>query len=521
MMDAAEEPQGLPKDPIGLAKELGIAVQLQLESVSAQLNAHQKIPFSLATRYLVLAIDEDPLCVRLAMANPIDFKLQEQIRWRLGKRIEPVVVPIDVIKQQIQRVYQAQDPVASSSPQKSDDTQENSTQLDLLERSTTSPVEEALNQIFREAIAQGASDIHLEPTDTGAIVRLRIDGVLQVKPFSTRGMEAAIFTRVKVLAQMDIAERRLPQDGRIKVLYSGREIDFRVSSVPTVYGERLVLRVLDKGGVVLSLDDLQIPSHIRQELRSLSHVSEGIVLVTGPTGSGKTTTLYSLLSELPLDQVNVMTVEDPVEYKLPGIAQIGVHHKIGLTFAKGLRHILRQDPDVIMIGEIRDLETAQIAIQASLTGHLVLSTLHTNDAASAVTRLCDMGIEPYLISASLIGVLAQRLARKICGHCKCSYVPCQSEIDDLGIGSVGLLYKGKGCVHCFETGYRGRIGVYELLKVNAAMRSLISQGASLDLLRSHAEAMSMVPLRKAGANLVAKGLTTLAEVLRITRGLED
>jgi general secretion pathway protein E len=521
MTDATKDLPSLPKDPLEIAKELGIPIQYILKDISPDLLAHQKLPFSFALRHLILALSEDSDSVRLAMADPLDYKLQEQVRWRLGKRIEPVVVPTDILKIQIQKIYQSQDNQVERRVAKAEEISEGPLQFDLLEKSDAGPVELVLNRIFREAIAQKASDIHLEPTENGAIIRLRIDGVLQQKSFDIKGSEVALMTRVKVLAQMDIAERRLPQDGRIKVVYSGREIDFRVSSVPVAYGERLVLRVLDKGGGILNLNDLNIPSDITKELRSLSRFSEGIILVTGPTGSGKTTTLYSLISELPLDQVNVMTVEDPVEYKLSGIAQIGVHPKIGLTFAKGLRHILRQDPDVIMIGEIRDVETAQIALQASLTGHLVLSTLHTNDSLSAITRLTDMGIEPYLISASLVGVLAQRLARKICAHCKTAYAPCAKEIEDLACGPIELLFKGKGCQACFGTGYRGRIGVYELFKVNAMMRSLISKGSSLENLKKYAESSSLVPLRKAGAKLVVEGLTTLAEVLRITRGLED
>lgn len=520
MTGVTDDPSPPSMDPLALAKELGMDICEEIKIPSLTLEAHKKIPFSLAIKGLVLAIEETDSHVSLAVANPIDFKLQEQIRWRLGKRVHVVVVPEEHLRSIIQKLYQSLDgnPVATIKPP--DDGQEAVTQLDLLESSTGNPVADTLNRIFREAIAQGASDIHFEPTSQGCEIRLRIDGVLQTKNYDLRTMEAALSTRIKVLAQMDIAERRLPQDGRIKVVYSNREIDFRVSSVPVVYGERIVLRVLDKGGEVLNLDDLKMPSSITKSLCELSRMSEGILLVTGPTGSGKTTTLYSLLSGLPLDQINVMTIEDPVEYKLSGIAQIGVHPKIGLTFSRGLRHILRQDPDVIMIGEIRDLETAQIAIQASLTGHLVLSTLHTNDSVSAVTRLCDMGIEPYLIASSLVGVLAQRLARSICPHCRTSYEPSPSELEEIGI-SCKALYRGLGCDQCFGTGYRGRIGVYEIFRISSNIRSMIASKASLEQLRHEAEQHGLVSLRKSGLQLVIDGKTTLAEVMRITRGIEE
>lgn len=509
-------------DPLELARSLGMAYSNELEDVDTHLESLEKISYGLAMKWLALPIEEGEDWLRVAIANPLDFKAQEQIFWRTGKRVELIVVPENILKEKIQKVFQTRQSEEGQLPQvRSEEGSEPVSEIDLLESTSGGTVADLVNRIFKDAIAHSASDIHLEPTSDSIVIRFRIDGMLQTRNYEMQGMEAALLTRIKVLAQMDIAERRLPQDGRIKVIYSRREIDFRVSSVPVVHGERLVLRVLDKGGVVLNLHEIEMPDSIIGDLRELSKMTEGILLVTGPTGSGKTTTLYSILSELPLDQINVMTVEDPVEYKLDHVAQIGVKPKIGLTFAKGLRHILRQDPDVILIGEIRDLETAQIAIQASLTGHLVLSTLHTNDSVSAVTRLYDMGIEPYLISSSLVGVLAQRLARRICKRCKESYVASESECHELNLPMGVTVYKGRGCNHCFGSGYRGRIGVYELFRLNSKIRSHISHQMNLEELRKLASEAGMVPLRQAAIDLALGGKTTTAEVLRITRGMEE
>jgi type II secretory ATPase GspE/PulE/Tfp pilus assembly ATPase PilB-like protein len=327
--------------------------------------------------------------------------------------------------------------------------------------------------------------------------------------------------RIKVQSKLRIDEHFNPQDGAIRFEKDNKVSDVRVSIVPTVYGEKIVLRVLTNTSSNITLETLGLNEKNIKTLRKAAQKPFGMMLVTGPTGSGKSTTLYSILKTINDEGRNITTIEDPVEYKLDHVAQIGVKPKIGLTFAKGLRHILRQDPDVILIGEIRDLETAQIAIQASLTGHLVLSTLHTNDSVSAVTRLYDMGIEPYLISSSLIGVLAQRLARRICRKCKEAYEPSESERHELGLEAGITVFKGRGCSHCFGSGYRGRIGVYELFKLNSKIRSNISHQINLDELRKLAFEAGMVGLRQAAVDLVLMGKTTTAEVLRITRGMEE
>jgi len=365
---------------------------------------------------------------------------------------------------------------------------------DLLESADDAPIIRMLNALLAQAVRERASDIHIEPYERHSSVRFRIDGELREVVQPNRALHAALISRLKIMAELDIAEKRLPQDGRISLRLGGRAVDVRVSTLPSAHGERAVLRLLDKSEGVLSLDAIGMQGQTRQRFEQLIQQPHGIVLVTGPTGSGKTTTLYAALSRLDAQRLNIMTVEDPIEYELPGIGQTQVNTKIELTFAKALRAILRQDPDVIMIGEIRDRETAQIAIQASLTGHLVLATLHTNDAPSAVTRLVDMGVEPFLLSSSLLGVLAQRLVRKVCAHCR-----------------------GKGCGACGNSGFQGRIGLFELMSIDEPLRALIHERAPEAALREHAILHGMVPLRQAGDALVAQGLTTAAEVWRVTR----
>jgi general secretion pathway protein E len=360
-----------------------------------------------------------------------------------------------------------------------------------------------LNALLTQAAKDGASDIHIEPYERASAVRFRVDGTLREVVAPNRALHAALISRLKIMAELDIAEKRLPQDGRISLRIGGRAIDVRVSTLPSAHGERAVLRLLDKSESKFTLEALGMNGRVLHDFDRLVHQPHGIVLVTGPTGSGKTTTLYASLGRLETATTNVLTVEDPIEYELPGIGQTQVNAKIDLTFAKALRAILRQDPDVIMIGEIRDFETAQIAIQASLTGHLVLATLHTNDAPSAVTRLIDMGVEPYLLSSSLLGAQAQRLVRKLCTHCR--------RQDELGH------WHAVGCPVCNHSGYKGRTGVYELMVVDDALRGLIHNRAAEAELAAAARANGYVPMREDGERLVAEGLTSPEEVIRVTR----
>ena len=365
---------------------------------------------------------------------------------------------------------------------------------DLLEAADEAPIIRMLNALLTQAARDGASDIHIEPYEHHSLVRFRVDGSLREVVQPNRALHAALISRLKIMADLDIAEKRLPQDGRISLRLGTRAIDVRVSTLPSAFGERAVLRLLDKSGNKISLEAVGMQGATLQQFDQLIRQPHGIILVTGPTGSGKTTTLYSALSRLDARSGNIMTVEDPIEYELPGIGQTQVNARIELTLAKALRAILRQDPDVIMIGEIRDFETAQIAIQASLTGHLVLATLHTNDASSAVTRLHDMGIEPFLLASSLLGVLAQRLVRKVCPHCH-----------------------GKGCTHCGQSGYAGRTGIFELLIVDDAIREQIHHSAAEADIRAAALRAGMTLMRDDGERLVAAGITTPEELLRVTR----
>jgi general secretion pathway protein E len=373
---------------------------------------------------------------------------------------------------------------------------------DLLESSDDAPVIRMINALLTQALREGASDIHIEPFEITSVVRFRIDGSLRDVVRPKKAIHGSLISRIKIMAQLDIAEKRLPQDGRITLRVGGKPVDVRVSTLPTGHGERAVLRLLDKEAGRLNLQHLGMSERLLPQFDQLINQPHGIVLVTGPTGSGKTTTLYAALSRLNASTTNILTVEDPIEYDLIGVGQTQVNARIDMSFAKALRAILRQDPDVIMIGEIRDLETAQIAVQASLTGHLVLATLHTNDSAAAVTRLLDMGIEPFLLSSSLLGVMAQRLVRKLCQHCK---VP------------DGAQWKAVGCDKCGHTGYHGRVGVYELLETTEQIRAQIHNRASEADIRSAAQAGGMLTMREDGERWLLDGTTTAAELVRVTK----
>ena len=389
---------------------------------------------------------------------------------------------------------------------------------DLLESQDDAPVIRLINALFTQALRNAASDIHIEPYETRSVVRLRVDGTLRDLIEPARALHAALISRIKIMAQLDIAEKRLPQDGRITLRMAGRPVDVRVSTIPTAHGERAVLRLLDKQAGRLDLPRLGMDEITLTRMDRLIREPHGIILVTGPTGSGKTTTLYAALSRLDSASLNVMTVEDPVEYDLDGISQTQVNPRIEMTFARALRTILRQDPDVIMIGEIRDLETAQIAVQASLTGHLVFATLHTNDAISAVTRLVDMGVEPFLLASSLIGVGAQRLVRRLCLECRQPWDEDMGKSPSLGSFSASaILYKAQGCAACNHSGYQGRTGIYELLAVDNDLRRRVHDRVSEQDLREYVVSAGMRSLRDDGMRLATQGITSLEEVVRVTR----
>lgn len=516
-----------------MAERFGIPIHEDIGHFSLVRDQIALIPYLFAKQKKLLPLEEFPTYVAVAVSDPLDLQSLNELSLFLKKQVRPVYCPKQILESAIERCYH----------QKEEETRQLFNQLekdgdldgahgedalegyDLLEQAAQNPVIRMVNAIILEAIQQGASDIHFEPIEEGLSVRYRIDGVLQKRHTPPREYQNQVLTRIKVMSKMDIAEHRLPQDGRIKLRHGGRDIDFRVSTLPIIHGERIVLRILDKGNILLGLDRIGIDEQLLKKLRKLTHMPEGIILVTGPTGSGKTTTLYSALSEINAAEMNIMTIEDPVEYKLPGVSQMNVNARIELDFAKGLRHILRQDPDVIMIGEIRDKETAEIAIQSSLTGHLVLSTLHTNDAPSALTRLADMGIEPYLLASSILGILAQRLVRRICLGCKTPYVPSSDELTELGLKKDdlvdGKLYKGAGCDICFGTGYKGRHGIYELMIVSSKIKAQVLKSQDDQELRHLAIKEGMTTLFQRGAALAACGFTTSSEVLRVTRLSEE
>ena len=491
-----------------------------------------RLPMPYARRHLVLPLVREDDGLAVAVADPADLAPLDDLRFLFQARLRPLVVPAPALRDAITRAYDA---AASSAS----DAMEAMTgdgvvlelaagadplhvpsdgSLDLLEAGDEAPVIRLVNALLFEAVKAGASDIHLEPFERTTAVRFRIDGILHDVLAPPARVHATLAARVKIMAGLDIAERRLPQDGRIRLRVAGRDIDVRVSLVPTGFGERVVLRLLDRAATLLDLPELGLAASIATALDRLLAQSHGIVLVTGPTGSGKTTTLYAALRRLRTGERNIMTIEDPVEYQLRGVGQIQVNPRIDLTFASGLRAVLRQDPDVILVGEIRDRETVEIALQSALTGHLVFSTLHTNDAAGAVTRLLDMAVEPFLISSSLLAVLAQRLVRRVCATCGQDALPGAEERAAFGDATPAVLrHAGSGCADCRGTGYRGRTAIHELLVVDDPIRALVMARADAGAIRRHATTHGMTPLRGDGLAKARAGVTTLAEVLRATQ----
>jgi type IV pilus assembly protein PilB len=508
-----------------IADALG-AEFVNLEGFEPPLEILRNIPAGLAVLHKALPLALDGKTLQVALVDPLNPQTAEELRFALDKDIQVVVAPVWQIEDLIKKVY------GTDASSMDDILKElgggiefggDSGQIDLksLEaEANATPIIRYVDLILYQAVQDRASDIHFEPFETEFKIRYRVDGALYEMAPPPRHLAMPVISRVKVMSNLNIAERRLPQDGRIQKHIGGRQVDLRVSTLPTQFGESVVLRVLDRSTVSLNLETLGMPPAIYDYVIRTIELPNGIFIVTGPTGSGKTTTLYAALNKINTIDSKVLTAEDPVEYEIEGIIQVPVNENIGLTFAKVLRAFLRQDPDRIMVGETRDLETAQIAIQASLTGHLVFTTLHTNDAPGAVTRLVDMGVEPFLLSASLEGVLGQRLIRKVCPSCRTPYEPTETVLGQLGLSphEIGdrAFYYGKGCDVCNNTGYKGRKGIYELLHITDPLREMINERAPSVVLKQKAIELGMTTLREDGLRCIYDGETTIEEVLKYT-----
>jgi general secretion pathway protein E/type IV pilus assembly protein PilB len=490
----------------------------------------QDFPLRLIHRYNVFPVALSGGALVLAICNPFDLQAIDAVSAAVGRS----VIPVLATPRELQKLIKNRLGVGAETINDLLAQQEEASEVELLEEPEWDAAEAAeaqeasvvrlVNEILVEAIEARASDIHLECQASGMKIRYRIDGVLQTQPTPPQinRFKNAIISRLKIMARLNIAEKRLPQDGRIKLKVNGREVDIRVSVIPMLHGEGIVMRILDKDRMEFNLRGLGMEQDVYEKFQQLIRLPHGIILVTGPTGSGKTTTLYSALNEIKSEATKIITTEDPIEYHLEGINQIQVHPKVGLTFAASLRSILRHDPDVILVGEIRDLETAENAVQASLTGHLVFSTLHTNDAASAFMRLTDMGVEPFLVSSTVEGVMAQRLVRTLCKECREPYYPSEDELPEdfprEGLRFPPLLYRAVGCRQCRNTGYRGRIGIFELLVTNDEIRKLVGERTPTHVIKQVAMKAGMRTLRQDGWIKVLRGQTTIEEVLRVTKG---
>ncbi len=487
----------------------------------------EKVPIQFLKKYKIVPVLTSNEAA-VAVNDPLEFQPLDDLRQVLGwDALQTVLAPYSAIISAINFAY---DMTQHSAEQVIQDMHEPDSDLilseieeigDLLDDTSDAPIIKLVNLVLSQAVKSRASDIHIEPYQDKLKVRYRVDGILYDMLTPPKHIQSTLVSRIKVMAKLNIAEKRLPQDGRIEIRIANKNVDIRVSTIPTGFGERVVLRLLDKSSVLLKLSDLGLPEDRLRLIKKLIRMPHGIILVTGPTGSGKTTTLYAALTMINHPDINIITIEDPVEYQIEGIGQIQVNPKVGLHFATGLRSIVRQDPDVILVGEIRDLETAEIAIQSALTGHLVFSTLHTNDSASAVTRLIDMGIEPFLASSSVIAILAQRLVRVICKNCKEPYTPDEESLETIGITHEMLadrkIYRGKGCPLCLNTGYEGRVGLFELMILDDTIKNLILKTADANAIKHKAIEQGMITLRQDGAQKVLDGITTIEEVSRVTQ----
>ncbi len=508
-----------------LAAQQGLDFLKTIPDEGAGSDLLELIPIGFAKEYRVFPINRSDGRLRVAVADPLDTRPLNDLAALTRTRLEIAVATPDEILRAINRSYERK---AGEAQDFVEDIEGGESQLagnlepaDLLDTSDEAPIIRFVNSLITQAYKQRASDIHIEPFETELIIRYRVDGILYDVLSPPHRAQASITSRLKIMSNLNIAEKRLPQDGRFRVRIAGKDVDVRVSTLPTAFGERVVMRLLDKASNVLTLEEVGMDPQMLRMVNGMITKSHGIFLVTGPTGSGKTTTLYAALTRLNSREKNIITVEDPIEYQLAGVGQIQVNPKINLTFAAGLRSILRQDPDIIMVGEIRDGETAEIAVQSALTGHMVFSTLHTNDAAGALTRLVEMGIEPFLAASSIVGILAQRLVRRVCPSCREAYRPTPEMLREMGLGTAvasdAVFYRGAGCSECMGIGYRGRKGIYELLTVDEQVRDLLLQNKDAASIKSAAMKKGMRTLRDAGLAMALAGETSIEEVLRVTQ----
>lgn len=502
--------------------QMGIPyINLNKNSIDPQIP--QLIPEDLARKYSLIPIKKEGNRLVVAMLDPLNIFAIDDIQLITGLNVQPVFTTKQELLHALEQYYEVESAEkALEEFQQTYQSDINDLDEEILREINQAPVVKLLNSLLKQAISLRASDIHIEPFDEMIRVRMRVDGELQEVMELSKAVHSAVITRIKIMGRMNIAEKRIPQDGRVEIKAQGKEIDLRLSILPTVYGEKVVMRLLDRSSFLLTKTQL---GFTEKNLIKFNHILQnpnGIVLVTGPTGSGKSTTLYASLHELNQINKNIITVEDPVEYQLDGINQVQVNTKAGLTFSNSLRSILRQDPDIIMIGEIRDTETAQIAVRAAITGHLVLSTLHTNDTASTIIRLMDMGIEPYLVSSSVVGIVAQRLVKRICVHCKTEWTPESKDLYLLGLDDSKkiTLARGRGCALCNRTGYHGRIAIHEVLEVTKEIRTLIDHRSTLEEIRTKATEQGMTTLHQNCRELVLQGVTTIEELTRVTWAFE-
>ncbi len=508
-----------------LAEQLGLPYLAEIKGQELDPELVRNIPIQFAKHNELVPVSRNNGTVEVATSDPLNFFALDDLKKLLKAEVLPVLSRGDVVIDAINRVYDRA--AASAEGVMGDLASENLDMLaqefdepeDLLDVSGEAPIIRLVNSLLFQSVKERASDIHIEPFEKDLVVRFRIDGVLYEILRPPKRFQSSIASRIKIMGGLNIAEKRLPQDGRIRLKIAGKDIDIRLSTLPTSHGERIVMRLLDRATVLLSVEDLGFDSNQLARFNDLISHTHGIILVTGPTGSGKTTTLYAALNQINTPDKNIITIEDPVEYQLQGISQIQTNSKINLTFANGLRSIVRQDPDVILVGEIRDTETAEIAIQASLTGHLVFSTLHTNDAPSAVTRLVDMGIEPFLISSSLLSSIAQRLVRTLCDNCRVQDTPDPMTLEAIGLTDKAdhVFWKPNGCSECINTGYMGRSAIYEMLMIDEVIRELINRNADSNEIKKVARQRGMLSLREDAARKALMGRTSLAELVRVTQ----